>query len=73
MTGNWIHLGTRYLNLDNITEVHLQDQHRQAYVFYAGGGALQLDQDDARALEAFLKEQATVIEALPRTIGPSAS
>lgn len=65
---NWVKIGSRYLNLANVTEVRMQDQHRQAFVYFVGGGALQLDEDDAETLEAFLADQATIAEMPHRTI-----
>ena len=65
---NWIQIGSRYLNLTNVTEVRIQDQPREAHIFFVGGGVLQLDEDDTLALVNLLQEEATIARPVRKTI-----
>ena len=65
---NWIQIGSRYLNLANVNEVRVQEQPREAHVFFAGGGALQLDEDDTLALVNLLQEEVTIARPVRKTI-----
>ena len=50
----WIRIGTRYINLANVIEVHVREMPlgapRQARVFFVGGTSIDLDEDDTRTL-----------------------
>lgn len=50
----WIRIGTRYINLANVIEVHFREMPlgtpRMAQVFFVGGSSIDLDEDDARTL-----------------------
>ena len=65
---NWVQIGSRYLNLTNVTEVRMQDHPREAHVFFVGGGVLQLDEDDSLALIGLLQEEVTIARPVRKTI-----
>lgn len=50
----WIRIGTRYINLANVIEAHVREMPlgtpRGAQVFFVGGSAVELDEDDTRSL-----------------------
>jgi hypothetical protein len=64
----WIQLGVRYVNLDNVTEVRIEEMPRKAHLFFVSGGVLELDEDDTRALEGLLQQEAIVAHPVRRTI-----
>ena len=64
----WIQIGFRYVNLDNVTEVRIEEGLRRAHLFFVGGGALELDEDDTQELESFLQQEAVITHAVRRTV-----
>jgi hypothetical protein len=70
---HWIQIGTRYLNLANVIEVRIEDQPRQAHVFFAGGGVVELDEEDTLALISFLDETAVIAQPVRRSVSAPVS
>jgi hypothetical protein len=67
---DWIKVGLRYINLANVTEVHVRERPLTARVFFTGGGVAELDEDDAHALLGVLDQHARIPEGTRRTIIP---
>ncbi len=55
--GDWIKIGTRYINLSTITEVRLHEQPRFARIYFMHGATADLDEDDTDALLMALGER----------------
>jgi hypothetical protein len=67
----WVKVGLRFMNLDNVTEVHVRERPHVALVHFAGGGRVELDEDDTAVLLSVLEQRAAVPEAARRTVlGP---
>lgn len=64
----WIRIGSRYINLANVTEVRIQDRPRQARAFFIGGGMLELDEDDTPTLDSYLQENVELARPARRTV-----
>ena len=67
---NWIKIGNRYINLDNVTEVRVRDQPRTARVYFTGGGIADLDEDDTSALLSVLNDRTLMPKARKIVAGP---
>ncbi|HUZ02275.1 MAG TPA: hypothetical protein VMU89_18155 [Thermomicrobiaceae bacterium] len=68
----WVRIGSRFINLANVVEVHLNERPLLAQVFYAGGGSVDLQEDDAESLRTLLDERVVQIaEPHRRIIGPA--
>jgi hypothetical protein len=64
----WITIGSRYINLQNVCEVRFDDHLHAAFVFYIGGGSIELRDDDASDLRAYLVQRALIPESPHRTV-----
>jgi hypothetical protein len=65
---NWVRIGSRIINLENVTEVRFHDRSRIARVYYVGGGAVELEDDEADELRVLREGVATEPEPEHRTI-----
>jgi hypothetical protein len=68
----WIRIRHRYINLENANEVRYDERVRKAVVFFAGGGSLELDDEDALDVIAELDRQAVIPTEVHRTVIPLA-
>ena len=64
----WVRVGSRYVNLANVVEVHAGDRPPVAQIFYIGGGTLELRDEDADLLRALLEERALALESPHRRV-----
>jgi hypothetical protein len=65
---DWIRVGNRYINLENICEVRHDERVDKAAVFFIGGGSAELADDDARDLIDAIVRQVTTPPAVHRTV-----
>jgi hypothetical protein len=66
--GDWIKVGSRYINLDNVSEVHVRERPRSAQLFFVGGGVVELATDDTDVLLSILEPRAIIPEEVHRTV-----
>lgn len=64
----WVKIGSRYINLDNVAEVRVNEGLRVSRLYFVGGGVEDLDEDDTDILVAFLVEQVKEPQEPHRTI-----
>jgi hypothetical protein len=65
---DWIKIGTRYVNLINVTEVRIHEQPRFARIYFTTGATVDLDEDDTEVLLLSLAEQVVNPAATRRTV-----
>lgn len=69
---DFVRIGDRYINLDNVADVRVNPRMRVLHVFYAGGGTMELTDDEADDLIAVLERRVTdVPEAHRRVFAPA--
>jgi len=56
---DWVKVGTRYVNLNNVTEVRIHEQPRFVRIYFAHGATVDLDEDDSEILLLALAERIT--------------
>jgi hypothetical protein len=61
--GDWIKLGDRYVNVEQINEVRVHRQLHSMHVFFVGGAVLELRDEDADDLEAMITQKASIPES----------
>ncbi len=64
----WVKVGTRFLNLSNVTEVRVHEQPRFARVFFVHGATFDLDEDDTDVLLTALNERVGAASETHRTV-----
>lgn len=64
----WVKVGLRFVNLANVTEVHVRERPHVALVHFVGGGRVELDEDDTAALLNVLEQRAVVPDTARRTV-----
>ncbi len=71
---DWVKIGTRYINLSNVTEVRVHEQPQFARIYFTNGATIDLDEDDSEILLLALRERLSTAAETPRTIiAPPAS
>jgi hypothetical protein len=65
---DWVKIGTRYFNLENVCELHVRMRPRSAKLFFVGGGVVDLDEDDTDAIVSVLDAVAVLPEGGHRTV-----
>lgn len=65
---NWIVIGKRYVNLDNVSEVLFDDHPMAARVYFVGGGTVELRDNDARDLQSLLGRIASGVTEPHRSV-----
>jgi hypothetical protein len=65
---HWTKIGTRYINLANVCEVHLRERPRSAKLFFIGGGVVDLDEDDTDEIVSILEPRSLIPEGRHRTV-----
>lgn len=64
---DWIKIGPRFINLNNVTEVRVHDHPRFARLYFTHGASVDLDEDDTDALLTALGERVSAIVEPRRT------
>ncbi len=64
----WAKIGSRYINLSNVCEVHVRERPRSAKLFFIGGGCVHLDEDDTCDIVSVLDPRTVVPEGGHRTV-----
>jgi hypothetical protein len=64
----WAKIGSRYINLSNVCEVHVRERPRSATLFFIGGGCVDLDEDDTYDIVSVLDPRTIVPQDRHRTV-----
>jgi hypothetical protein len=64
----WVKIGNRFINLSNVSTVHVDPQGRIASLVYVGGSTETIDNDEASDLHDALLRRAEIPEEPHRTV-----
>ncbi len=64
----WIKVGSRYINLNNVTEVRLHERPQFARLYFTNGATVDLDEEDSATLLVMLGERVMTLPEVHRKV-----